>query len=389
VQWLRNDVATFMQETGGSFLRFPGGNNLEGNSVDTRWKWNETIGPQETRPEHQGTWGYTNTDALGFMEYMQWTEDMGLANVLAVWAGHALDGISYAGSALQPYITDMLNELEFLLGSTSTTYGVLRSKYGRFEPYTVTMIEVGNEDNLSNGCSTYASRSTDIYNPIHGVYPGMTVIASTTDLRRPIYEFDNKPRNKPIFVGKYGSTTGNDGSQTYWTCLQGSCAEAVYMIGLERNSDIVKNGLLRAAASISQSGAPTSSVWTPTQVPSPAPVATMSSRCSRKNRGSTIRPVTSDSAYRPVYWVASNTDDAHYYVKMANYGTARKSVTIMLPDASVSSASLQMLGGGAMQSNFPLKVTITTQTSSVSVGASGGYTVSLPSYAVVVLILGP
>lgn len=161
------------------------------------------------------------------------------------------------------------------------------------------------------------------------------------------------------------------------------------MIGLERNSDIVKNGLLRAAASISQSGAPTSSVWTPTQVPSPAPVATMSSRCSRKNRGSTIRPVTSDSAYRPVYWVASNTDDAHYYVKMANYGTARKSVTIMLPDASVSSASLQMLGGGAMQSNFPLKVTITTQTSSVSVGASGGYTVSLPSYAVVVLILGP
>lgn len=171
-----------MQETGGSFLRFPGGNNLEGNSVDTRWKWNETIGPQETRPEHQGTWGYTNTDALGFMEYMQWTEDMGLANVLAVWAGHALDGISYAGSALQPYITDMLNELEFLLGSTSTTYGVLRSKYGRFEPYTVTMIEVGNEDNLSNGCSTYASRSTDIYNPIHGVYPGMTVIASTTDV---------------------------------------------------------------------------------------------------------------------------------------------------------------------------------------------------------------
>jgi alpha-N-arabinofuranosidase len=24
---------------------FPGGNNLEGLSFDTRWKWNETIGP--------------------------------------------------------------------------------------------------------------------------------------------------------------------------------------------------------------------------------------------------------------------------------------------------------------------------------------------------------
>lgn len=30
-----------------------------------RWIWNNTIGPLESRPGHQGAWGYPNTDALG------------------------------------------------------------------------------------------------------------------------------------------------------------------------------------------------------------------------------------------------------------------------------------------------------------------------------------
>lgn len=37
----------------------------EGDTEETRWKWNETIGPVEDRPGHQGTWTYYNTDGLG------------------------------------------------------------------------------------------------------------------------------------------------------------------------------------------------------------------------------------------------------------------------------------------------------------------------------------
>lgn len=69
---------------------------------------------------------------------------------------------SQSGTALTPYVTDILAELEFILGSTSTVGGALRASYGRTAPYVVTMIEVGNEDNLSSGCSTYASRFTAI-----------------------------------------------------------------------------------------------------------------------------------------------------------------------------------------------------------------------------------
>lgn len=51
-----------MEALGGlsaSYLRFPGGNNLEGNGapVSTRWIWNNTIGPLKDRPGRMGTWG--------------------------------------------------------------------------------------------------------------------------------------------------------------------------------------------------------------------------------------------------------------------------------------------------------------------------------------------
>jgi alpha-N-arabinofuranosidase len=80
-----------------------------------------------------------------------------------------------------PYVNDALNELEFLLGSTSTTYGALRSSYGHAAPYDITMLEIGNEDNFSSGCGTYASRFTAFYNAIHAAYPSLALIASTTD----------------------------------------------------------------------------------------------------------------------------------------------------------------------------------------------------------------
>ena len=60
------------------FLRFPGGNNLEGNTIANRWKWNETIGPLKDRPGHATTWGYEQTNGLGLVEYMEWCEDLGL-----------------------------------------------------------------------------------------------------------------------------------------------------------------------------------------------------------------------------------------------------------------------------------------------------------------------
>lgn len=42
---MRIDLAEALAATQPSVWRFPGGNNLEGMSAASRWKWNETIGP--------------------------------------------------------------------------------------------------------------------------------------------------------------------------------------------------------------------------------------------------------------------------------------------------------------------------------------------------------
>lgn len=117
---LRKDLAEDFYAIKPKFLRFPGGNNIEGQSIPTRWKWNETIGPLIDRPGRIGDWGYYNTDGLGLMEYLYWCEDMELEPILAVYAGYSLDGSSYPESDMQEVLDDIMAEMEFLLGNTST-----------------------------------------------------------------------------------------------------------------------------------------------------------------------------------------------------------------------------------------------------------------------------
>jgi alpha-N-arabinofuranosidase len=55
---LRKDIAEAFHDMKPKFLRFPGGNNLEGVSVQTRWKWWKTIGPLKDRPGRPANWNY-------------------------------------------------------------------------------------------------------------------------------------------------------------------------------------------------------------------------------------------------------------------------------------------------------------------------------------------
>lgn len=71
--------------------------------------------------------------------------------VLAVWAGHYLDGTTLTAEQLKPYIQDALNELEYILGDASTTYGALRISHGHTKPWKVSYVEIGNEDNITDG----------------------------------------------------------------------------------------------------------------------------------------------------------------------------------------------------------------------------------------------
>jgi alpha-N-arabinofuranosidase len=117
---LRRDLAEAFYAIKPKFMRFPGGNQLEGVSLETRWKWNETIGPLKNRKGRIGDWGYYNTDGLGLMEYLYWCEDMEMEPVLAVYAGYSLDGSSYPEEYMPEVLDDIMAELEFLMGNTST-----------------------------------------------------------------------------------------------------------------------------------------------------------------------------------------------------------------------------------------------------------------------------
>jgi alpha-N-arabinofuranosidase len=68
---MRMDLSESVNALNGKFLRFPGGNNMEGGNSPFRWKWNETIGPIINRPGRPGTWGYFNSDGFGLLEMFQ------------------------------------------------------------------------------------------------------------------------------------------------------------------------------------------------------------------------------------------------------------------------------------------------------------------------------
>jgi alpha-N-arabinofuranosidase len=74
------------------FLRFPGGNYLEGPLITDAFPWKETLGPIENRAGHKGSWGYRASDGLGYFEFLKWCEDIGGEAVLGVYAGYSLNG---------------------------------------------------------------------------------------------------------------------------------------------------------------------------------------------------------------------------------------------------------------------------------------------------------
>lgn len=59
---LRKDLAENLHNLAPKFLRFPGGNNMEGLSIDTRWQWKKNIGPLIDRPGRPGNWVGSNLE---------------------------------------------------------------------------------------------------------------------------------------------------------------------------------------------------------------------------------------------------------------------------------------------------------------------------------------
>ena len=249
----RPDLMRLMEGMKPAFLRFPGGNYLEGNTIAERFDWKKTIGPIESRPGHQGPWGYRSTDGFGLMEFLEWCDDLKMEPVLAVFAGYALRGEYIApGPKLQPFVQDALDEIEYLTGDARTTWGARRIRDGHRAPFKLTYVEIGNEDWFDRSGS-YDGRYAQFHDAIRARYPKLQIIATAPvrsrkpdmvddhyyrtarDMERDVHHYDAADRTGPkIFVGEWAST---EGSPT--PTLQAALGDAAWLTGMERNSDLI------------------------------------------------------------------------------------------------------------------------------------------------------
>jgi alpha-N-arabinofuranosidase len=258
----RPDLMQMLVDMKPKFLRFPGGNFLEGPLITDAFPWKQTLGSLENRPGHRGSWGYRPSDGMGLLEFLEWCEDMGAEPVLAVYAGYSLNGDHVdAGPLLTPYVDDALEEIEYVMGDVNSYWGAKRAADGHPAPFKLTYVEIGNEDWFDRSGS-YNGRFTQFREAIEKRYPQLTCISTIADAQYPdlkvttgkkpavldehyyrnswdmwanASQYDKYDRNGPkIFVGEWAT---REGAPT--TNLNAALGDAAWMTGMERNSDII------------------------------------------------------------------------------------------------------------------------------------------------------
>lgn len=252
----RNDLAQMIADIKPRFIRFPGGCFVEGEWLRNAFRWKESIGPWEERPGHFGdVWMYWTDDGLGYFEFLQLAEDLG---ALPIWVFN--NGISHNDqvdtSAILPFVQEALDGIEFARGDTSSTWGAVRAAMGHPEPFNLKYVAIGNED---CGKKNYRGNYLKFYDAIRRAYPDIKMISncdgSSYQLDHPtdfydfhVYtsannlfsmsnKFDSTPRRGPkAFVSEYAVTGKDAGTGSFLAAL----AEAGFLIGLEKNSDLVE-----------------------------------------------------------------------------------------------------------------------------------------------------
>lgn len=249
----RTDIMEKLAAMKPTFLRFPGGNYLEGDHINERFEWKKTIGPYVDRPTHPSPWNYRSSDGMGLLEFLQWCEDLHMQPLLAVYGGYSMKQEHVTpGPDLDPYIQDALDEIEYVTGDAKTKWGAQRAMDGHPAPFALSYVEIGNEDWFDKSGS-YDGRYAQYYKEIKQHYPALQLIATTPvkgmtpdviddhyyrsaeQFFNDVHHYDATDRKGPkIFVGEWAT---REGSPT--TNFGAALGDAAWMTGMERNSDVV------------------------------------------------------------------------------------------------------------------------------------------------------
>ena len=275
----RKDLANKFRKFRPQAIRWPGGNDLVGATIASRFQWNNTIGPLIDRPGRLGNWAGWNTDGLGVVEMYNFIQKMGARIIVGLWAGVDANGNSVPLADLDPYIQQQVDFVHFLL-DTEGKFADLRVKSGGPKaPYDVQAFMIGNEGGLKPAVG-YQTRFDKLvaalkkdFSDLKG-FDEIDMIASAPICVPTGYKYRVDLLNQPIygtpadFIDKYrmyddASRTNNtvfysmefavinsgmepDGDiwhgagRLHHSILQGSLAESVFILGMENNCDIVR-----------------------------------------------------------------------------------------------------------------------------------------------------
>lgn len=250
---LRPDLGQALAGLKPAFLRFPGGAIVGGLNLDNRIQWKNSIGAIAQRQGTMNLWGYWTSNGLGFHEYLQLCEDLG-ADALWVCNPGFSDNYRHAEYAppaeVKDFVQEALDAIEYAIGPADSKWGAQRLANGHAKPFPLRYVEIGNE---ASG-EVYGTNYQQFHEAIRAKYPSLTLISnqrlkggapveivddhkygSPASFFNDHGKYDTADRSGPkVYVGEYGCRDGvGEGN------LHGALAEAAYLLGLERNSDVV------------------------------------------------------------------------------------------------------------------------------------------------------
>jgi alpha-N-arabinofuranosidase len=278
---LRADMVQKLADLKPGFLRFPGGCIVEGHELETRYQWKKSVGNVEDRQMIVNRWNtefahrnapdYFQSYGLGFYEYFLLSEDIGAEPLPILNCGMACQYNSCELApldALDPYIQDVIDLIEFANGSTTTKWGKLRADMGHPAPFNMKMVGVGNEQ----WGTQYIDRLKIFLEILNEKHPEIIFVGGSgpspdgkdfdylwTEMRnldvklvdehyyrspdwflQNAARYDSYDRKGPkVFAGEYAAhdKEGKDAeSRNTW---KSALSEAAFMTGLERNADVV------------------------------------------------------------------------------------------------------------------------------------------------------
>jgi hypothetical protein len=262
---LRPDLAETIAELRPRFVRFPGGCVAHGLGLDNVYRWKDTIGPIRDRVGDSNLWGYHQSMGLGYLEYFRFCEQLGAEPLPVLAAGVCCQNTpggqaAFDDEQLAAYVGDIRDLVEWANGPACSPWGAVRAAAGHPEPFNLRYLGIGNEDEQT---PAFRSRFAEIFDMLRAEHPEIVVVgtvgpfpsgsdyeqgwATARELAVPIVDehsykapkwyfqnldrFDRYDRSGPkVYVGEYGSR-GNT--------MLCALAEAAYMMGMERNGDVV------------------------------------------------------------------------------------------------------------------------------------------------------